>query len=72
MIQVVLSPLIVIMINLEVSFMPLENTYNTGIALDNHNIIIVHSIGHYLACPTDLKLGLVEGEITEPKSSLPE
>jgi hypothetical protein len=43
--QVVASPMIVILTTLEVSFMLLENIYDTGITHDDHHIFILKGTG---------------------------
>jgi hypothetical protein len=41
MLQIVASPMIVILTTLEVSFMLLTNIYSTGITHDDHHVMIV-------------------------------
>jgi len=43
--QVVVSPTIVILTTLEVSFLLLENIYSTGFTHDNSHIFIVQATG---------------------------
>ena len=43
--QVVASPMIVILTTLEASVMLLENIYDTGIAHDDHHIFILKGTG---------------------------
>jgi hypothetical protein len=61
MIQVVMSPMIIILMTLEVSFTLLENIYSTVITPDNHrgdcNIFIVQAPGVLLDLLTNIGLG---------------